>query len=395
MIRIHEVENRVQGHRDAKEHVQSVFDNVIFNPDHVAPDAEVYVIAIEGGTECILDLLAEDCELENFLALKAPLTRKVEKYGPRITAMALIHSLVDDSQIKDSNIRAFLHQRVREWRYSDLSINPHDCTKLPESYESLQDMSTNARVAHHIAWNEDIPKSSVLSGISSALHRLVNVASSKNADKTSAVSDASADWSSGMVPICPTFAGGRDSAGECILTNFAVQHAVLEFFEEVAQNSENYSNPNFKPFKHAPQPSPDNPLALDPDNPDVAGFSSLPPEITPEQTEIYMAKEKLEQMKLAVRACPASVSELQQGRTKLIERIANQKTKIEKLEKKALATGGLKAEEAPEQRENWRLQKEGQKIKFAGTEVDSELLKAAGLMDTTEEELKKLEIDGA
>lgn len=61
MIRIHEEENRIQGHRNSKEHVKSVFDNVICNPDRVAPDAEVYLIAIEGGTESTLNVLGENC----------------------------------------------------------------------------------------------------------------------------------------------------------------------------------------------------------------------------------------------------------------------------------------------------------------------------------------------
>lgn len=61
MIRIHEEENRVQGHRNPKEHVRSVFDSVLCNSERVAPDAEIYVIAIEGGTEYILQLLGEDC----------------------------------------------------------------------------------------------------------------------------------------------------------------------------------------------------------------------------------------------------------------------------------------------------------------------------------------------
>jgi hypothetical protein len=60
MIRIHE-ENRVPGHRNPKDHVKWVFDNVICNPDRVAPNAEVYVVAIEGGTEIILNILEEDC----------------------------------------------------------------------------------------------------------------------------------------------------------------------------------------------------------------------------------------------------------------------------------------------------------------------------------------------
>jgi hypothetical protein len=309
--------------------------------------------------------------------------------------MALIHSLVDDSQIKDHNIRAFLHQRAREWRYSDLSINPKDCTELPDNYEPLQGSPSDTKVAHPIAWNEIVPKGSVLSGITSALHRLVVNVTPLKKDESPAASDTFETWSSGMSPACHTFAGGRDSAGECILTDFAVQHAVLEFFEEAAQDPQNYRNPNFKPYTQAPQPSPDNPLALDPDNPNVAGFSSLPPEVTTEQAIVDMAKEKLQQMKLALKSCPSTQPELQAGRAKLVERIANQKTKIEKLEKMALAAGGLKIEEAPEQRENWKPQEEGEKVEFAGTKVDSNLLKAAGLMDTAKDELKKLGENGA
>jgi hypothetical protein len=63
MIRIHDVENRIEGHRDPREHVISVFNNIFCNPDRVAADAEVYVIAIEGGSEYMLNLLERDCEL--------------------------------------------------------------------------------------------------------------------------------------------------------------------------------------------------------------------------------------------------------------------------------------------------------------------------------------------
>ncbi|KAI4679773.1 uncharacterized protein J4E84_008296 [Alternaria hordeiaustralica] len=61
MVRIRDNENRVPGHENAKKHVKTVFDEVICNPDRVAADAEVYVIAIEDGTESILNLLTHDC----------------------------------------------------------------------------------------------------------------------------------------------------------------------------------------------------------------------------------------------------------------------------------------------------------------------------------------------
>ena len=305
--------------------------------------------------------------------------------------MALIHSLIDDSQIKNPKLRAFLHQRTREWRYSGLTNNPQYCTELPENYSS-HGTSSPEKITEHIAWNEDVPKAGALSCITNALHSLVvSVTSSKKDEPASAAPDTNTDdWSSGQAAMCPTFAGGPEATGECILTNPAVQEAVLCFFEEVAQDPANYRNPDFKAYTEAPQPTPDSPLALDPDNPNVAGFPPLPPEMTPEQAELDFAKEQLERMDLALKACPANVPELKQGRTKLVERIANHEVKIEKLEKKALATGGLTADKAPDKRENWKPQKEGEQVPFAGTTVDSELLKAAGLMDTADEELEKL-----
>lgn len=69
MIRIHEKENRIKGHHTPKEHVKTVFDEVICDPTRVAPDAEVYVIALEDGTESILHLLEEDCTLKRVARL--------------------------------------------------------------------------------------------------------------------------------------------------------------------------------------------------------------------------------------------------------------------------------------------------------------------------------------
>jgi hypothetical protein len=62
MVKIHNVENRIQGHRNPREHIKSVFDSVLCNPDRVAPDAELYVIAIEGGSEYLLSILGDECK---------------------------------------------------------------------------------------------------------------------------------------------------------------------------------------------------------------------------------------------------------------------------------------------------------------------------------------------
>ena len=62
-IKIHEVENRVEGHRTSEEHIKTVFNTVIKNPDFVSPEAEVYVIAIENGVQWLINVLSESCKL--------------------------------------------------------------------------------------------------------------------------------------------------------------------------------------------------------------------------------------------------------------------------------------------------------------------------------------------
>jgi hypothetical protein len=62
MIKIDEEENRVPGHRNPQEHIKSVFETVLCNPERVAADAEVYMIATEDSTEQLLKVLGESCE---------------------------------------------------------------------------------------------------------------------------------------------------------------------------------------------------------------------------------------------------------------------------------------------------------------------------------------------
>jgi hypothetical protein len=69
MVRIHDKENRVPGHENAKKHIKTVFDQFVYNPDCVAADAEVYVIAIEDGTENILSLLNDNCTYRGFTSI--------------------------------------------------------------------------------------------------------------------------------------------------------------------------------------------------------------------------------------------------------------------------------------------------------------------------------------
>ncbi|KAF1838529.1 hypothetical protein BDW02DRAFT_623974 [Decorospora gaudefroyi] len=371
MVLIHEEENRVDGHRNPSEHVRTVFDQIICNPERVAADAEVYVIAIEDGTEHILDLLADDLRLTHHRS-------------------GAIHSLIDDSQIKNPQLRAFLHQRARQWKYTDVTSNPLHCTHLPDDYEEdlknhpPLDSSSIMKSAKHIAWHENVRKAEegVMSAVTNALHRFaVSVSATKKKDLVPEAPDAPTEWASGQAVVCPTFAGGDNSVAECVFTDSTVQNAILSFFEEVAQDPETYRNPAMEIHNKAPQPTPDNPLVLSADHVDI-DFAALPAEMSPEQAELDSARQKLAEMRIEFDACPVGVQELEKGRDKLAKNIIKMQTKVEELEKKALGHGGLKAGEAVEKRENWKPQTEGPKVPFAGTMVDSELLKAAGLVES-------------
>jgi hypothetical protein len=129
--------------------------------------------------------------------------------------------------------------------------------------------------------------------------------------------------------------------------------------------------------------------------------------MTPEQAELEEARERLFELRVAFTACPDGISELVQGRAKLGKKIKVMETRVDDLEnktKKALLLGGggsggggdhdgliVPGEEREEKDKkkggNWKMQVEGPKVPFAGAMVDSELLKAAGLVESAEEGL--------
>lgn len=60
-IMIHDQENYIEGHRNAKEHIKTIFDKLLCSSDRVARDAELYVVAIEGGADRVIEVLKDDC----------------------------------------------------------------------------------------------------------------------------------------------------------------------------------------------------------------------------------------------------------------------------------------------------------------------------------------------
>lgn len=391
-VRIHDQENYVEGHRTSTEHIRSVFDQLLCDPDRVAADAEVYIVAIEGGADKVLDVFKENCKFT--LCERAPrvmLTCLVDKYGSRVTSMAIIHSLVDNSEITYKSLKAFLHQRTRQWKYTDLNCAPTQCVELPADYSSKKASHVVARDTKVISWSEELPRATCLQKRPHCLVMNEPVANSGEATAYDSQIDTTSVWKRSSV-LCPTFAGGRESSGECVFTNPIVQHAILSFFEEVAQDPEHYQNPAFTTFADIPHPSAGSPFALSAGL-DVSEDSDTEPKSalrTPEQVELEKAREKLADMRIALDACPESVGQFAEGRAKLAQRIANQEAEVEKLQAKALSWGTLGAGETKDLRENYRPEIEGRQVSFAGAMVDSELLKAAGLWEAASEEHEDL-----
>ncbi|KAJ8109211.1 hypothetical protein OPT61_g7628 [Boeremia exigua] len=375
-IKIHE-ENYVEGHRNPAQHIKSVFDHLLCNPDRVSPEAEVYVIAIEGGASHVMDLFKAD----------------FARYGARVSAMAMVHTLVENAEATDPSLKAFLHQRTRQWKYTDLSLTPTQCSELPDDYSCKDLKPTIPKDARTIRWNEELSNPGSSSRITNSLScTALGVVSSTSGNSTSDTDTGSeCEWGSGSVP-CPTFAGGNEPTGECIFTEAAVQRAILSFFEDVAQDPENYRNPAFTTLADVPQPTVDAPFTLDANAtmPATADIQTASHMMTPQQLELKEARTKLADMRVALSACPEDVDALAKGRAKLVGKITKQEAAVQDLQTKALGSGSLGAGEAEDARQDWSPKVDGPRVPFAGTMVDSELLKAAGLGETASEELERL-----
>lgn len=317
----------------------------------------------------------------------AQLTHTVEKYGNRVTAMAVVHSLIDNSEITQPRIKAFLHQRTRQWKYFDLSFIPTQCVELPDDYFSDVSKDTTSEDTKAPSWNEDLSEQGPLPEVTNIVS-----ASEDRPTEVGLDTDDSSEWKCGSVP-CPTFAGGKEPTGECIFTDASVQRAILSFFEEVAKDPKNYQNPAFTTFFDIPRPTVDEPFALSADTTMQSSNNTQTTShmLTPEQLELEETRTKLADMRVALDGCPDDVDVLAKGRARLMAKITKQEAAIKDLQVRSLSTGSLGVGEADEERQEWSPKVDGPRVPFAGTMVDSELLKAAGLGETANEEVEKIE----
>lgn len=374
--------NQILSNEDTKTHIRFVLDNVIKNKRFVAEDAEVYMIAIENGATNLAEILDAD----------------FQTYGSRIAAMAIVDSQLDATRISNGGLRTFLHRRAREWVHDNYTNDPRGCVALPFRYnkevkalelaeqkakDSSNGESSSAaqddESTHAPHWLEKVPGrtvpsvTSILSSLTNGIKKItigfddstVPDATEPDQEDPNAIDDCTA--------VCPVFADAENptGAGECIFTARTVQKTILDFFEEVARHPKTYHNPSFTiRAKPTDDPAFDKPSS--------------------ESHEIEEMNAKLENMRAALRDTPATEN-LKAGREKLEQRIAAFEHEIEEFTKKALAFGNLGAGEGQEVRENWEpTQGGGPKIPFAGSMVDAERVRAAGLDEYVDEELERL-----
>ncbi|KAF2021590.1 hypothetical protein BU24DRAFT_23349 [Aaosphaeria arxii CBS 175.79] len=379
-ILIHPEYNRVEGHRTAKEHIKWVFDHVINNKDMVNADTEVYVIAIENGAENLLEILNDS----------------FEEYAPRLTALTLINSYVSDTQINNVALKRYLRDRTRQWKVTSSSNNPEDCIEIPndDADPPISNVSSKSgadspvagyHTNTHISWLEAL--GSPTSSTSTKVRYDPRIPANDAAHgQPIGSNDSDYDDDLSQAALCPTFADDDNvaGAGECVFTSLKVQNCILSFFESVAQSPVDYRNPRFKITAREPEygDKAANEMDLETDT----GYEPLVPlELSsPEYLQTRDAKEELIRMTAALHNMPPDNEDLEEGRISLEKRIAVAKVELERATQKALAAGALPKGEAQEARSEWKFVGGGPKMDFAGTQVDVELVRAAGLYDTAE-----------
>lgn len=291
--------------------------------------------------------------------------------------MALINNFaLDREDLTDETLEKFLHLRTREWKITqDPSGDPTKLDRLPDNYLGA---SSAPETGKPTKW----------------YHKPLEPAASQ---EPPAQGDPNYNWN--PPTFSPVFHGGETDVPECIMTQPAVQNAILDFFDEVAKDPTMYCNPTFEAAS-VPHPTADNPQSFfarrDPDAIDVV--TDDPALLTPEQEAIDDAKAVLAGMKRALRFTPTTTLDLQASSERLAERIAQREREIVDMERGVLAVGGLAAgegQQAREEVEEWAPEPEakGPEIPFAGVKVDSELVKSVGCVDTVRDELAKLGLD--
>lgn len=296
--------------------------------------------------------------------------------------MALISPSVNGSQVRPEHIalNAFLHTRVRQWKESEHAMDSTECIALPDGFHFQEDIQIEEMHPKNILWSE------TFSGSDNEAH--------SDATLTSYTPGTPNQHTALEDPICPTFSGGSCPRGGNLFADRSVQRAILTFFEDIARSPTPYHNCGFKLKIDVIKASPNGPLDLSANNIIDREDQTLPAEMILDQGEIIAAQEELDEMCAALNACPLHIAELRGGMDRLSLKIEKKVKGIEEMKVKALGNGALPVGQAQDERRNWKQQKEGTKVPFAGTMVDSELLKAAGFLETADAELSKADEGG-
>lgn len=296
--RIHPDFNKIEGHRTVDEHVKSSFENIVNNPEWVAPDANIYVVGIGNGGDVVLRVLNKQCKyLARFslgvgalvqaevslhpriftpgrvpqlpLSFSNSIVRLTIPSGPlykeRVAAIALTDPTPIQEAFSDQDFVAFLRHRARALVSSQEPFSTPvavPCnTNYPEEVKERKQASSHPGAP----WLEQIedPAGSgpVPSLISHASDTLVSSISQLAIDSilqsptgpVKTTPEKSYEWGYHYFPM---LSSGERIFGEIIFP-FA-QYSILAWFETVA-NTLNYRNPVF----HVPEASPEGPEGAD------------------------------------------------------------------------------------------------------------------------------------
>lgn len=263
-----------------------------------------------------------------------------------------------------SNVRLkeFLRQRAREWKVDSMD-EPNICIEDP-----LVNTERTKEDAPSIP--PDVP-----SGLERKLHWLGRVFESSRIGYVSALKpeppkETIIRKSGDTGPLCPAFSGGPTGTGECIFTNPAVYKSILDFFQEVYEHDYypvRYANPKFD--VHVP-------LSEE----EFERKEMLPPDMAVEQQMIEEKKAEIEHMKQSLEMTPKT-DMFEQGRANLERRIQRFETELDNMIKAEDAANDLSGRQIEGPKSDWEPVGQGPRTRIAGTMVEVDLLKGAGLLE--------------
>lgn len=207
-------ENLLSGHHTAQDHVRTVFEDVISNPDVVDPNAELYLVGLYDGANNALEYLDAHWDF----------------YHRRIHALAFTQPQLHPSKLTNQDFKDFVARKARSFVVDVADRNT--CVAVPTPDALFIEETSTANQEAQFFGADPSPEDAVDDPV-----------------------------------LCPTFSSGGEHHPETIFPDVYPQ--ILDFFHGVATTESlgsTYTNPIFEP---APRPK-DAPQTTSPSPPPTA-----------------------------------------------------------------------------------------------------------------------------